>query len=280
MNYDLSGKTAIVTGASNGVGLSIAKLLCSAGANVVLADNNEVVLNEETLLLKQKGFKVIAFSGDLTKRLTLNNLLAATIDEFDTIEILVNGFRQIELSDALNPEKDNFQRLFDLNFMVTFRLSQIVAKKMIIQKETDASKDCGCIINLSSIADRLILPESFSYSICSASVNQLTKSLAVALAEKGIRVNAIALGSIMSTTLKEMIREDLDLHDQVKDATPLRRIGETDEAASAVLYLASSLSNFTTGQIITIDGGRTLTCLLYTSPSPRDGLLSRMPSSA
>ena len=259
MNYDLSGKTAIVTGASNGVGLSIAKLLCSAGANVVLADNNEVVLNEETLLLKQKGFKVIAFSGDLTKRLTLNNLLAATIDEFETIEILVNGFRQIELSDALNPEKDNFQRLFDLNFMVTFRLSQIVAKKMIIQKETDASKDCGCIINLSSIADRLILPESFSYSICSASVNQLNKSLAVALAEKGIRVNAIALGSIMSTTLKEMIREDLDLHDQVKDATPLRRIGETDEAASAVLYLASSLSNFTTGQIITIDGGRTLT---------------------
>ena len=182
-----------------------------------------------------------------------------TIDEFDKIEILVNGFRQIELSEALNPEKDNFQKLFDLNFMVTLRLSQIVAKKMIIQKETDESKDCGCIINLSSIADRLILPESFSYSICSASVNQLTKSLAVALADKGIRVNAIALGSIMSTTLKEMIREDLDLHDQVKDATPLRRIGETDEAASAVLYLASSLSNFTTGQIITIDGGRTLT---------------------
>ena len=143
--------------------------------------------------------------------------------------------------------------------MVTFRLSQIVAKKMITQKEKDEGKDCGCIINLSSIADRLILPESFSYSICSASVNQLTKSLAVALADKGIRVNAIALGSIMSTTLKEMIREDLDLHDQVKDATPLRRIGETDEAASAVLYLASSLSNFTTGQIITIDGGRTLT---------------------
>ena len=241
MNYDLSGKTAIVTGASNGVGLSIAKLLCSAGANVVLADNNEDVLNEETLILKEKGFKVISFSGDLTKRLTLNNLLAATIDEFETIEILVNGFRQIELSDALNPEKDNFQKLFEINVLVTLRLSQIVAKKMIIQKQKNENKDCGCIINLSSIADRLILPESFSYSICSASVNQLTKSLAVALADKGIRVNAIALGSIMSTTLKEMIREDLDLHDQVKDATPLRRIGETDEAASAVLYLASSL---------------------------------------
>ncbi len=259
MNYNLSGKTAIVTGASNGVGLSVAQLFCSAGANVVLADKNEVPLNEETDLLKKKGFNVIAFSGDLTKRLTLNNLVAATVDEFETIEILVNGFRQIDLSEALNPEKDNFQKLFDQNFMVSFRLSQIVAKKMISQKSMDDSKDIGSIINLSSIADRLILPESFSYSICAASVNQLTKSLAVTLADKRIRVNAIAMGSIMSTTLKDMIREDLDSHDQVKEATPLKRIGDTGEAASAVLYLASPLSSFITGQIITIDGGRTLT---------------------
>ena len=260
MNYNLSGKTAIVTGASNGVGLSIAQLLCYAGANVVLADKNEVPLNEETELLKEKGFNVIAFAGDLTKKLTLNNLVATAIDEFETVEILVNGYRQIGLSDALNPEKDNFQKLFDQNFMVSFRLSQVVAKKMINQKSIeDNNRDTGSIINLSSIADRLILPESFAYSICAASVNQLTKSLAVTLADKGIRVNAIAMGSIMSTTLKEMIREDLDSHDQVKEATPLKRIGETSEAAYAVLYLASPLSSFTTGQIITIDGGRTLT---------------------
>ena len=115
------------------------------------------------------------------------------------------------------------------------------------------------IINLSSIADRMILPESFAYSICSAAVNQLTKSMAVALADKGIRVNAVAMGSIMSTSLREMIREDLDLHDQVKSATPLGRIGDSDEAASAVLFLASAEAKFITGQILTIDGGRTLT---------------------
>ena len=138
----------------------------------------------------------------------MNNLVATTIDEFETVEILVNGYRQIGLSDALNPEKDNFQKLFDQNFMVSFRLSQVVAKKMINQKSMeDNNRDTGSIINLSSIADRLILPESFAYSICAASVNQLTKSLAVTLADKGIRVNAIAMGSIMSTTLKEMIRK-------------------------------------------------------------------------
>ena len=140
------------------------------------------------------------------------------------------------------------------------RIIKSIVVRMLLQKNMeDNSRDTGSIINLSSIADRLILPESFAYSICAASVNQLTKSLAVTLADKGIRVNAIAMGSIMSTTLKEMIRENLDSHDQVKEATPLKRIGETGEAASAVLYLASSFSSFTTGQIITIDGGRTLT---------------------
>ena len=97
MKYNLFRKTAIVTGASNGVGLSVAQLLCAAGANVVLADEDEASLNEETELLKKKGFNVIAFSGDLTKKLTLNNLVATTIDEFEKIEVLVNGYRQINL---------------------------------------------------------------------------------------------------------------------------------------------------------------------------------------
>ncbi len=260
MTQKLAGKTAIITGASNGIGLSIAKLFCEEGANVVLADSDEKTLEEEGNVLKKKGHNVLTFYGDLTKKLTLTNLIAATIDEFDSIDVLVNALRQIDLSEPINPEKDNFQKLFDLNFMVTLRLSQIAARKMIIQSP-DREKDqtIGCIVNLSSIADRMILPESFSYSICSAAVNQLTRSMGVALAGNGIRVNAVAMGSIISTSLREMIREDLDLHEQVKSATPLGRIGDSDEAASAVLFLSSNESRFITGQIITIDGGRTLT---------------------
>ena len=260
MTSILAGKTAIITGAANGIGLSVAKLYCEKGANVVLADNDETSLEEEVNYLQKNGHNVLPFCGDLTKKLTLANLVAATMDQFESIDILVNALRQIELSDAINSEKDNFQKLFEQNFIVSLRLSQLVAKKMI-QQNPDRKKDqnIGCIINLSSIADRMILPESFAYSICSAAVNQLTKSMAVALADKGIRVNAVAMGSIMSTSLREMIREDLDLHDQVKSATPLGRIGDSDEAASAVLFLASEDSKFITGQIITIDGGRTLT---------------------
>ncbi|MAI97793.1 MAG: oxidoreductase [Rhodobacteraceae bacterium] len=260
MAKSLVGKTAIITGAANGIGLSVAKLFCEEGANVVLADNDETSLEEEVEYLKKNGHNVLLFCGDLTKRLTLTNLIAATIDRFENIDILVNALRQIELSDPINFEKDNFQKLFDQNFMVSLRLSQLVAKKMIHQNPNrEKNQTIGGIINLSSIADRMILPESFAYSICSAAVNQLTKSMGVALAGQGIRVNAVAMGSIMSTSLREMIREDLDLHDQVKSATPLGRIGDSDEAAMAVLFLASENSQFITGQIITIDGGRTLT---------------------
>ena len=260
MVHSLAGKTTIVTGASNGVGLSVAKLFCEVGANVVLVDSDENALEEEVGYLKKKGYNVLLFCGDLTKRLTLTNLIAATVDEFEKIDVLVNAFREIELSDPINSDKDNFQKLFDRNFMVSLRLSQIVAKKMLSQNpEREKDQTVGCIVNLSSIADRMILPETLAYSISSAAVNQLTKSMGIALAAKGIRVNAVAMGSIMSTSLREMIREDLDLHDQVKSATPLGRIGDSDEAASTVLFLSSAESKFITGQIITIDGGRTLT---------------------
>jgi 7-alpha-hydroxysteroid dehydrogenase len=116
----------------------------------------------------------------------------------------------------------------------------------------------GTIVNLSSIAATHTLPETFSYSVSSAALNQLTRSLSIALADKGIRVNGVALGSVMSSSLRGMIRDDLDLHDKVVQATPLGRIGEADEVASAVLFLASSDANFITGQILTVDGGRTL----------------------
>ena len=101
MVKSLVGKTAIITGAANGVGLSVSKLFCEEGANVVLADIDESTLEEEVDYLKKNGHNVLLFCGDLTKKLTLTNLIAATIDRFENIDILVNGLRQIELSDYL-----------------------------------------------------------------------------------------------------------------------------------------------------------------------------------
>ena len=260
MGISLKGKCAIVTGAANGVGLAIARRFATAGANVVLSDMDEENLIEETKILSEENTgQVLAFCGDLREKLTINNLLASTIDNFGSVDILVNASRQVLTSDPLNPESDNFDQLMHQNVTVNFRLSQIVARRMILQaKDKEAGQIIGAIVNLSSIAATRTQEDILSYSVSSAALDQVTRSMAVSLAPKGIRVNAVSLGSLMSASLRDLMRGNLDLHDQVVDATPLGRIGEAQEAAEAVLFLACDLSNFITGQILTVDGGRSL----------------------
>lgn len=260
MGISLAGKCAIVTGAANGVGLAIARTFVSAGANVVLSDMDEDNLNMEAAALSEKNEgKVLAFCGDLREKLTINNLLASTLDNFGTVDILVNASRQVLISDPLNPEDDTFNQLIHQNVIVNFQLSQAVARRMVSQAEDkEPGQIIGTIVNLSSIAANRTQSNIFSYSVSSAGLDQLTRSMAVSLAPKGIRVNAVSLGSVMSASLRNMMRENLDLNDQVIDATPLGRIGEASEAAEAVLFLASDLSNFVTGQVLAVDGGRSL----------------------
>ena len=260
MGISLNGKCAIVTGAANGVGLAIARAFVSAGANVVLSDMYEQNLIQETNTLSEmnKG-RVLAFCGDLREKLTINNLLASTIDNFGSVDILINASRQVLTSDPLNPKDDTFDQLIHQNITVNFRLSQVVARRMVSQvKDKEIGQIIGTIVNLTSIASTRTQPDILSYSVSSAGLDQLTRSMAVALAPKGIRVNAVSLGSVMSASLRDVMRENLDLNDQVIDATPLGKIGEASEAAEAVLFLASDLSSFITGQVLIVDGGRSL----------------------
>ena len=259
MGISIEGKCAIVTGAANGVGLAIARTFVQAGANVVLSDMDEENLHLETESLQADGGKALAFCGDLREKLTINNLLASAVDNFKTVDILVNASRQVLTSDTLKPEDDAFDQLMDQNLSVGLRLSQAVAKRMIVQNQDRAPGEIiGSIVNLGSIASTRTQPNILSYSVSSAAVDQMTRSMAVALASEGIRVNAISIGSIMSESLRNLMREDLDIHDLVVECTPLGTIGEAKEAAQAALFLASDLANFITGQILTIDGGRSL----------------------
>jgi len=252
MAATISGKSVIVTGAANGVGLAIARLFVANGANVLLADMDENKLEAEVEALEGSEGKAASFVGDLREKLTVNNLMAATIDAFDRIDILVNASRQVLPSDPLKPADDSFETMMHQNATVNLRLCQAVAKRMIAQKEG------GAIVNLSSIAAQDCVPESVGYSVASAALDQITRSLAVAYAPHGIRVNAVALGSIMSGSLQALVSEDEDLRDEVIAATPIGRIGEADEAAQAALFLASPCASFITGQILAVDGGRSL----------------------
>ena len=258
MSFSIAGKTAIVTGAANGVGLAIGRHFVEGGANVVFADMDEEHLADEVTPSGEAAERVRVFSGDLRERLTIANLLSATLDAFERVDILVNASRQVVVSDPLNPDADGVETLVQQNLMTPLRLSQTVAKRMIKQAEGQDEGSAGSIINLSSIAARRTQPELLAYSVSTAALDQMTRSLAVALAEERIRVNAVAFGSVMSASLKLALKENKEYREAILDHTPLNRIANAGEVSDAVQYLASDASSFVTGQIITVDGGRTL----------------------
>ncbi|MES2846739.1 MAG: SDR family oxidoreductase [Pseudomonadota bacterium] len=259
MTFSIAGKTAIVTGSANGIGLAIARHFLDKGANVMFADIDETRLDAEVGEEARAEGPVRMFAGDLRQKLTIANLLSATMDAFDRVDILINASRQMALSDPLCAEDDAVDMLLDQNLLTSLRLSQMTAKRMIQQAEKAGTEGMiGCIVNLSSIAAHRTLPNLLGYSISCAAVDQMTRSLAVALAPKGIRVNAVAFGSVMSASLQGALKENPDWRQSIEDGTPLGRIAAPDEVAEAVHFLASDAAAFMTGQILTVDGGRGL----------------------
>lgn len=257
MSLTIEGKTAIVTGAANGVGLAIARHFADKGANVMFADMDEARLQDE-IGDQPEDTNIRYFAGDLRERLSIANLLSATLDAFDRVDILVNGSRQIMTSDPLDLDDESVFTLLNQNLMTAYRLSQQVARRMIKQgcgKNEDAS---GAIINLSSIAARRTHPDLLGYSVSTAALDQMTRSMAVALAPHNIRVNAVAFGSVMSASLKGALKENAAFRAEIEAHTPLGRIAGPRALADTVQFLASDGAGFTTGQILTVDGGRTL----------------------
>jgi len=257
MSFSVSGKTAIVTGGANGIGLAIGRHLADKGANVMFADMEEDTLVEQLGENAEDG-PIRFFAGDLREKLTLANLLSATIDAFDSVDILINASRQVVTSDPLNPDDDAVELLLQQNLMTALRLSQLVAKRMIKQSEGEEKPQGGVIINLSSIATCRANPDLLAYGISSAAIDQMTRSLAVKLAPHRIRVNALAFGSVMSRSLQETLKANDDYRDDIEQHTPLGRIAACSELVEAVQFLASEGAGFMTGQIMTLDGGRSL----------------------
>lgn len=260
MSFSIAGKTAIVTGAANGIGLAIARHFVDQGANVMFADIDEERLADEIGEEARREGPVRMFGGDLRQKLTIANLLSATYDAFDRVDILVNATRQCMPSDPLSVEDDSMEVMLQQNLMISLRLSQLCARRMIAEAERAGLEEgpVGTIVNLSSIAAHRAQPSLMAYSVACAALDQMTRSLAVALAPKRIRVNAVAFGSVMSASLKDWLREHPDAREPIAAGTPLGRIASPDEVAEAVQFLASESSSFITGQILTVDGGRSL----------------------
>jgi len=257
MSFSIDGKTAIVTGAANGIGLAIARHFVEQGANVVFADMDEKRLKKEIEDIAEQE-NVTYFAGDLRERLTVANLLSATVDAFDQIDILVNASRQVMPTDAFDHKDSSIEMLFEQNVLTALRLSQAVAKRMKQQVEVRDDECIGTIVNLSSLAAQRAQPELLGYSVSTAALDQMTRSLALAYAGSGIRVNAVAFASLMSASLQATLKENPEMRKDIEEHTPFGWIASANEIVDTVQYLASDASRFVTGQVVTVDGGRGL----------------------
>jgi 7-alpha-hydroxysteroid dehydrogenase len=262
MTLAISGKTAIITGAANGIGLAIARHFLDRGAQVVCADIDEARLNAEWRdAARNDTGPVRLFAGDLCAKLTAANLLSATIGAFGRVDILVNAARSFApTADPLDASDTGLEEMLAQNLKSSLRLSQMTARRMIAQAEKEERREgeLGAIVNVSTLAGCRNQPQLLNYSIACAALEQATRALAVVLAPHRIRVNGVAFASMMSASLQAALKENGRWREAITEGTPLGRIAAATELVDTVQYLASPGAGFVTGQIVTVDGGRGL----------------------
>lgn len=245
--FNLEGRTAIVTGASGGLGRRFAEVLHGAGATVVVGARRAVALDT---LADSLGSRVVTVPGDVTEPATREALAVAALDAGGSIDILVNNAGVGEPMPAEDEPLDAFRWTFDVNVDSLFALSQICGRRMLEQQK-------GSIINISSILGLVASAPITQAAYCASkgAVVNLTREMGAQWARRGVRVNSIAPGWFPSDMTTETMFETESGRQFIKRNCPMGRPGNPDELDGALLFLASDASTYVTGQTIAIDGG-------------------------
>ena len=257
----LSGKVTIVTGAAAGIGLACARRFAAEGAPVVLSDVNEDRGEAAAEALRADGRQALFVRCDVGDKAQVDGLVAAAVDAFGRVDALVANAGIVHGCDFLDLTEEDFDRVLRVNLKGVFLCCQAVARRMVAQGSG------GAIVTMSSVNAVMAIPTIAPYVVSKGGVNQLTKVMAVALADKGIRVNAVGPGSIM-TEVFQNVATDRDTLTRILSRTPLGRVGAPDEIAAVAAFLASDDASYVTGQCIYADGG--WLALNYTVPVAGD----------
>ncbi|XP_054728754.1 3-oxoacyl-[acyl-carrier-protein] reductase FabG-like isoform X2 [Anastrepha obliqua] len=251
----LAGKVVIVTGASSGIGATTAEAFAKHGAKVVLVGRNETNLKAAETACKAANNKVQLLSIIADVTVDAERIIKTTIDKFGQLDVLVNNAGIVEAGNILDIDVEQFDRILNTNLRSVFLLTKFAAPHLV--------KTQGNIVNVSSLAGLRSFPGLSSYCTSKAAVDQFTRCIALDLAAKNVRVNAVNPGVVVTDIHRRMGMSEEEYAkylEHSKGVHPLGRVGVTKEVVDAIIFFASDTASFITGATLPIDGGRHVQC--------------------
>jgi NAD(P)-dependent dehydrogenase (short-subunit alcohol dehydrogenase family) len=248
--FDLTGRTAVVTGATRGLGRAFARAVAEAGADVVIGGRDADAAAEVEAELSELGRRSLVVLGDITERAALERIRDAAVDAFGAVDVLINNAGNCIHRPALEVTDEQWREVMAINLDAVWMGCQVFGKHMV-------ERGRGSIVNIGSMSGQIVNRPQWqpAYNASKAAVHHLTRSLAAEWAPAGVRVNALAPGYI-KTDMSPV--DDPQFHRHWIEDTPQQRYATPDELGPAIVYLASDASSFVTGSVLMIDGGYTV----------------------
>ena len=245
--FSLDGKVAVVTGGTSGIGRALSLGLADAGADVIATARRKEQVDDTATEIEARGRQTLRVASDVSDRTTLEAVLAAVLERFSKVDILVNCAGMIKRTPTLDLPEAEWTNILNTNLTGTLRACQVFGRHML-------ERGYGRIVNIASLNSFVALSEVAAYAASKAGVASLTRSLAVEWSKKGVTVNAVAPG-VFRTDLNAQLLDSTPRGQELLMRTPMGRFGKTEELIGATVYLASDSASFVTGQILVVDGG-------------------------
>ena len=244
VHFGLTGKVCLVTGGAQGIGEACARRFAQESAKVVIADVDAA--RGERLAAELGG---LYLHCDVASKAQVDATVADAVQQHGRIDILVNNAGIFRAAEFLDVTEADYDAVLGINLKGAFFMGQAVARVM-------AAQGSGSIVNMSSVNGVLAIPNISTYNVSKGGINQLTRVMALSLADKGVRVNAVAPGTIATELAARAVLTSDAARARIMTRTPMKRLGEPSEIADVVAWLASDAASYVTGEIVTVDGGR------------------------